>query len=175
MKKWIRGLVCLTIMMVLLVQNVYASTPTWEQLADEGKTSELLTENEDEEVVNETARGAMFSTAVLRIYNGQDGTLNISVDTLAHVNVDSIYQSVFLDKWNEEKDAWVKVGYWEFERTKEEEENGELSSYHVDLTITGCEVNHYYRARAIHLVQLGDDAEGKSTQTNGVLLTDHEV
>lgn len=95
MKKWMRGLVCLTIMMVLLVQTVYASTPTWEQLADEERTSELLIENESEEVINETARGAMFSTAVLRIYNGQDGTLNISVDTLAHVNVDSIYQSVF--------------------------------------------------------------------------------
>ena len=117
----------------------------------------------------------MFSTAVLRIYNGQDGTLNISVDTLAHVNVDSIYQSVFLDKWNEKKNAWVKVEYWEFERTKEEEEDGKLSSYHVDLTVSGCEGNQYYRARAIHLVQLGDDAEGKSTQTDGVLLTDHEV
>ena len=60
-----------------------------------------------------------------------------------------------------------------FEKNIKEDEN--LTSYHVGFTVSGCEVNRYYRARAIHLVQWGDDAEGKSTQTNGVLLTDHEV
>lgn len=175
MKKWMRALICSVIMIVMLVQNAYANMPTWEQLASEDSNSNLLTEKQAEEIVNETARGTMFSTAVLRIYNGQDGTINISVDTIAHINVDKIYQTVFLDEWNEEKSTWVKVGYWEFERAKEEEDDGELSSYHVDLTVTGCEVNHYYRARAMHLVELGDYMEGKATQTDGVLLTDHEV
>ena len=31
------------------------------------------------------------------------------------------------------------------------------------------------RARAMHLVEWGDNMEGKATQTDGVLLTDHEV
>ena len=67
----------------------------------------------------------------------------------------------------------ISVGHWEFEKTIKEDEN--LTSYHVGFTVSGCEVNRYYRARAIHLVQWGDDAEGKSTQTDGVLLTDHAV
>jgi len=110
---------------------------------------------------------------MLELVNKQDGTLHISVDTFAHSVVDEIYQSVFLDMWDESKEKWVQVGHWEFEKNIKEDEN--LTSYHVGFTVSGCEVNRYYRARAIHLVQWGDDAEGKSTQTNGVLLTDHEV
>ncbi len=116
------------------------------------------------------ARGIRLATCILRIYNGEDGTIKISVDTAAHKNIDVIYQTVFLDEWDDEREDWVQVGYWEFEKHKEEE-NGELSSYHVDLTVSGCQVNHYYRARAMHLVQWGDDMEGKATETDGVLLT----
>ena len=50
-----------------------------------------------------------------------------------------------------------------------------MISYHVGFIVSGCELNRYYRARAMHLVQIGDDMEGKATETNGVLLTDHEV
>ena len=115
----------------------------------------------------------VFSAGMLELVNKQDGTLHISVDTFAHSVVDDIYQSVFLDMWDESKEKWVQVGHWEFEKTIKEDEN--LTSYHVGFTVSGCEVNRYYRARAIHLVQWGDDAEGKSTQTDGVLLTDHAV
>ena len=85
------------------------------------------------------------------------------------------YYFLFTNKemWDESKEKWVQVGHWEFEKTIKEDEN--LTSYHVGFTVSGCEVNRYYRARAIHLVQWGDDAEGKSTQTDGVLLTDHAV
>ena len=109
----------------------------------------------DGDITPNSARGIVFSAGMLELVNKQDGTLHISVDTFAHSVVDDIYQSVFLDMWDESKEKWVQVGHWEFEKT--------------------IEVNRYYRARAIHLVQWGDDAEGKSTQTDGVLLTDHAV
>ena len=60
-------------------------------------------------------------------------------------------------------------------RSKEEESDGQLSSYPLELTVQNCELNKYYRARAMHLVEIGDNMEGKATQTDGVLLTDHEV
>ena len=50
-----------------------------------------------------------------------------------------------------------------------------MTSYHVGFFVDNCVVNRYYRARAMHLVEWGDEAEAKVTQTNGVLLTDHEV
>ena len=127
------------------------------------------------DINNVQRRGRILSTAMLTITNEQDGTLYITVNTLAHKNVDKIYQTVFLDQWNEEKEDWVQIGYWEFVRSKEEESDGQLSSYPLELTVQNCELNKYYRARAMHLVEIGDNMEGKATQTDGVLLTDHEV
>ena len=137
------------------------------------RNSLLTTCVNDGDITPNSARGIVFSAGMLELVNKQDGTLHISVDTFAHSVVDDIYQSVFLDMWDESKEKWVQVGHWEFEKTIKEDEN--LTSYHVGFTVSGCEVNRYYRARAIHLVQWGDDAEGKSTQTDGVLLTDHAV
>ncbi len=69
---------------------------------------------------------------------------------------------------------WVQIEDWSFEKSKEETDDGKLSSYRVSFLVTGCELNHYYRARATHLVEWdGDQMEGKATETDGVLLTDH--
>lgn len=172
MRKLKRFFGCALLSSMLMSQIVYANTPTWEQLSKTHRASVLLpasvTQNQDIQMGD--ARGIRLATCILRIYNGEDGTIKISVDTAAHKNIDVIYQTVFLDEWDDEREDWVQVGYWEFEKHKEEE-NGELSSYHVDLTVSGCQVNHYYRARAMHLVQWGDDMEGKATETDGVLLT----
>lgn len=176
MKK-IKSRICSILMgMVMLTNTVYAMPSTsWNMLPQGSTQSVLLTngQNSATDTTDNIARGQVFSTGMIEITNQQDGTLHISVDTYAHVVVDKIYQTVFLDVWDEDEKTWTKVGYWEFERSKEEEPD--LSAYHVGFTVTGCEVNRYYRARALHFVQWGDDMEGKSTQTNGVLLTDHEV
>ena len=34
----------------------------------------------------------------------------------------------------------------------------------MGFTVTGCQPNRYYRARAMHLVEWGDEAEAKVTQ-----------
>jgi len=144
-------------------------------LASGHSESILLSEEQtrDLDETSDTTRGKILSTSMLEIANNEDGTLHISVDTYAHKIVDKIYQTVFLDKWDEKEENWVQIGYWDFERSIEEE--ADLSYYHVGFTVKGCELNRYYRARAMHLVELDDILEGKATQTNGVLLTDHEV
>ena len=176
MKSLKRCISVLMVMIFLMIGTAYAATDvSWEDFWDGRRESTLLqngeTESEDES--NKYSRGVIFSAGILKITNNQDGTLHISVETYAHEVVDKIYQTVFLDVWDEEKEDWVKVDKWDFQRTKEEE--ADLSAYHVGFTVTGCELNRYYRARAMHLVQLGNDYEGKSTETDGVLLTDHEV
>lgn len=177
MKKVKKILVTTMLLSALTIQTAYASMPTWEQLSGHHNNSILLSENEGEasDEIGGPARGLRLSTAVLRIINEQNGDLYINVDTLTHKFVDKIYETVFLDMWDESKESWVQIGKWDFERSKEEEENEELSSFYVGFTVSGCELNRYYRARAMHLVQWGDDMEGKATETNGVLLTDHEV
>ena len=175
MKKKFLGLVLVFTMLVS--QTAYANEISWNQSLCSHKDSQLLNENVSlaEDAVFETTRGKVFSTGILKISNEQNGNLFISVETVAHKNIDKIYQTVFLDEWDENREDWVQIQNWEFERTKEEEESGELSSFYVEITVSGCELNHYYRARAMHLVEWDDYLEGKATETNGVLLTDHEV
>ena len=177
MKKIKRLLGALIMIAVMMHGIAYAKEPTWEDFAVPTKISVCLPDTifSSQDINRVQTRGRILSTAMLTITNEQDGTLYITVNTLAHQNVDKIYQTVFLDQWNEEKEDWVQIGYWEFVRDKEEESDGHLSSYPLGFTVQNCEPNKYYRARAMHLVQIGDDMEGKATETNGVLLTDHEV
>lgn len=176
--KLVRRLWCSTLLFVLMMAKmVYASELTWSDFAGNHKESVLLPENvkEAEDSTEEIERGIRLSAGVLRIANGEDGTLHITVETFAHTEVDIIYQTVFLDEWDEDREDWKQIGKWDFEKTKEESEDEIFEEYHVGFTVTGCQPNRYYRARAMHLVEWGDEAEAKVTQTNGVLLTDHEV
>jgi len=170
MKKVRRCIYGVLVGMVMMTNTAYAMpNVTWGELARTNMQSTVLTNGETDNIT----RGKVFSTGMLEITNQQDGTLHISVDTYAHVVVDKIYQTVFLEVWDEKKEDWVNVNHWDFVKSIEEEPR--LSSYHVGFTVSGCEVNKYYRARAMHLVEWGDNMEGKATQTDGVLLTDHEV
>lgn len=179
MKKLKKFLTVMMLATMVMSSKAYANDTLWEQLPGHHNQSILLAPNQmnskDVLDASNTARGIRLSTAMLTISNEENGSLHISVNTVTHKNVDRIYQVVFLDEWDESKEDWVQIGSWDFERTKEEEENGELNTYHVGFFVDNCVVNHYYRARAMHLVQWGDDMEGKATETNGVLLTDHEV
>lgn len=172
--KLVRRLWCSTFLLVLImVKMVYANEPTWSELPGHHNQSVLLPKTvvESEDNTEEIARGIRLSAGVLRIVNGEDGTLHITVETFAHKEVDKIYQTVFLDEWDEDREDWMQIGKWDFEMSKEESEEEVFAEYHVGFTVTGCQPNRYYRARAMHLVQWGDDMEGKATETNGVLLT----
>ena len=74
------------------------------------------------------------------------------------------------DQWDERKQDWVQVDSWEFERTKEEV-GGELPSMTDTITIKNVATNRYYRARGLHMVEIGDEIEGCATETDGVLIT----
>lgn len=179
MKKMKKVIAFVMITSMIMSHQAYANVADWELLPGHHNQSVFLTEGEvtSEDILDLNAifRGRKMSTAMLTITNEENGSLYISVNTFAHENVDKIYQTVFLDEWSDSEEDWIQIGKWDFTRTKEEEENGELSSYHVGFFVDNCVLNHYYRARAMHLVEWGDLMEGKATETNGVLLTDHEI
>ena len=52
-----------------------------------------------------------------------------------------------------------------------EEEGGELSMMTDTITIKNVATNRYYRARGLHMVEIGDEIEGCATETHGVLIT----
>ena len=162
------------LMTLFTVKVAYANELRWEDLPGHHNQSILLNdETAAKDIVENSARGRFLATAMLEIRNEQNGNLHIDVDTLTHVYVDRIYQVVFLDVWDESENSWKQIAEWTFDKVAEEGEN--LSSNDVGFTVTDFPVNRYYRDRAMHLVQIGDDMEGKATETNGVLLTDHEV
>ncbi len=175
--KVVKRTLCSTLICMLLMVNLAYALPnaTGVSLSENYEPSILLVDGQKTSMnsEDEVARGIMLSSGLIEITNQQDGTLHISVDTYAHKVVDTIFQTVFLEVWDEKNEDWVQINHWDFEKTRDEDP--ELSSYHVGFTVTGCELNRYYRARAMHLVEWGDEAEGKVTQTNGVLLTDHEI
>ena len=167
-----KRLLLIITMFLLLTNTAYASEMKWELVQGHHNRGLLLEPgvNSSKDTIQNFPRGEYISNGMLEIVNQRNGSIYICVDTLAHTNVDRIKHTVFLDRWDDRKEVWVQVDAWDFERTKEEE-GGELSMLTNTLTITGLPVNCYYRARGLHMVEIGDEIEGCATETHGVLIT----
>lgn len=121
---------------------------------------------------NQNIRGEFLAQGRVAIRNEKNGTITVNIDTYARKGVDSIYHVAFLDIWDNQSSSWEQVDYWEFEKTKEETSNGNLTYLSTSFTLSGYETNRYYRVRGVHNVDFNGDSEGCSSQTNGVLITD---
>ena len=121
MKALKRTLCSILICMLMMTNMAYAMPAISENSVDDDlRESVLLTDNEktSSDSTNNSMRGIMLSAGLIEITNQEDGTLHISVDTYAHKIVDSIYQTVFLEVWDEKKENWVQVDHWDFEKSK---------------------------------------------------------
>ncbi|MBQ7795596.1 MAG: hypothetical protein IJ374_03435 [Lachnospiraceae bacterium] len=158
----------------LLSSTAWANQFTWENAPGHHNQSILL----DEEItsakdeVHQYGRGEYLAEGSVEIVNHGNGDIYIRVDTFAYVYVDRILHTVFLDYWDEDENDWMQVGYWEFEKTKEEA-NNQLSGLTTTLTLTGYETGLYYRVRGLHGVEIYDELEACATESDGVLITDN--
>lgn len=171
-----KKIISLTIVfMLLLTTPVMASELTWEEAPGHHNLSNLLSSSviTSSDVVERNARGEILSMGMVEITNEQNGEIFVRIGTYAHRNVDRIHHAVFLDEWDDEEQDWSQVGYWEFDKTKDEEENGELSELVTSFTLSGYTVNRYYRVRGLHMVELGDEMEGCASETDGILITNN--
>lgn len=106
----LKRLFSILVMLVVMVPNIaYAREVNWGEIETPSKISTRLSEKilKSQDINNVQRRGRILSTAMLTITNEQDGTLYITVNTLAHKNVDKIYQTVFLISGMKRK----KTGY----------------------------------------------------------------
>lgn len=169
----IKKIICIALVFsVLMSIPTFANELTWDNLPGHHNQSVLLSDGEttSQDTVTRNARGEIISTGVTEITNMQNGELEVHIRTYAHNSVDRIHHAASVDQWSEDRQDWVQVGFWEFDKTKEEA-NGNLTSFSTSFTLTGYEVNKYYRVRGIHVVELGDEMEGCATETDGVKLT----
>lgn len=169
----IRKMFCLVVVFSMMMSMVaFANDLTWENLPGHHNQSILLGPGEltSQDIVYRNARGEIISHGMTEITNEQNGNLYVRIATYAHKNVDRIHHAVALDQWSDSEQDWIQVDFWEFEKTNEEAD-GKLTMLSTGFTLTGYEVNKYYRVRGIHVVELGDEMEGCATETNGVKLT----
>lgn len=170
-----KRLIVVTLFLSLLMSNaVFAASPYFRKVGNETFGESILLDESQTSSVGRSGpstRGEYFSTGILELQNVGNGDIYILVETLAYQHVDAIYHTVFLDQWNGSR--WVQIESWEFGITKEEVDDGQLSDATDTITLSGYETNKYYRARGLHVVQYNGISEGCSTQTDGVLITDH--
>lgn len=152
----------------------YADTLSWGEVPGNYNESVLLVNGaaSSKDEYRGVRRGEFLAAASSEIINEQNGTMTIIVDTFAHHDVDKVFHTVFLDKWNDDIEDWQQIESWNFAEYKEDTEDGTISYLSTTLTLTGYETNKYYRVRGLHGVKFNGDTEACATQTDGVLITD---
>lgn len=168
------------IFIVTMLLSIAMAIPTlamewnWESVPGHHNQSVLLEDGavSAKDSIHRYGRGDYLADAFIEIANMQDGTLQVEAETYAHMNVDRILHSFFVDVWDEDENDWIQVASWHIEKTKEEVENEELFMLSTTVRFTDCEVGRYYRARGLHGVELHDELEACATETNGVLVYD---
>lgn len=174
MKKHIKTFCFALLFTIVMAIPTFAMEWDWENVPGHHNQSVLLEDGtiSAEDSIHRYGRGDYLADAFIEIANMQDGTLKIEAETYAHMNVDRILHSFFVDVWDEDENDWIQVASWHVEKTKEEVENGELFMLASTVILTDCEVGRYYRARGLHGVELYDELEACATETHGVQLTD---
>lgn len=174
MKKLMKSILVAVLLSIVMVIPTFAMEWDWESVPGHHNQSILMEDDTTvaEDHIYRLGRGDYLAEACTEIINMQDGTLKVNIMTLAHMNVDRILHSFFVDVWDEDEEDWIQVGSWHVERTKEEVENEELFILSSAVILDDCEVGRYYRARGLHGVELYDELEACATETDGVQLTD---
>lgn len=172
LKKWMQLIVTMSLTLSFVFAS-FADIRTVECVQVSNNFRELSGENElsSQDIYQRYGRGEIFSTGISEIRNGKDGKIYVSIETYAHKGVDKIQHAITLEQWNEKTQDWEQVGYWSYKKTKEEEGGNGLLVFSTDLTLTGYQMNRYYRVLGMHLVELNGEIETGSTQTHGVLIT----
>lgn len=165
--------VLVMVISLLMTMPVFAATITWEDAPGHHNQSVLLPETETSatDSVYGYARGDLLATSTTKITNNKNGTLHVNISTYANRYVDRIYHTVYLDQWDATNERWVQIDSWDFEKTKEEIADGKLANLSSGFTVSGCQVNKYYRVRGLHTVEYSGDSESASSVTDGVKLT----
>lgn len=171
MKKATKLFILINLLVLMMTNVAFGNQWSWESAEGHHNQSVLLEGTTSSDRIHRYGRGDYLADAEIQIVNNQDGRLRVDISTFAHVNVDKIMHTVFIDVWDEDEEDWINLNYWDFEITKEEVENNELHMFNTSFFLSGYEVGRYYRLRGLHGVELYDELEACATETHGVLLT----
>lgn len=116
-------------------------------------------------------RGSFLSTCILNISNAGGGEIGILADTMCHVDVDGIYVTIYLDRYNDKSGKWENQKVYSYDFLPEETNDGKLHDVLISFHETDQLAGHYYRLWAYHEVEKDGKWEMMRTATDGVLIT----
>ena len=167
MRKLEKIIIVFMVLMCLFTSSVYANPYQVETSVNE--TSVLLPKEVESDIATEksTQRGDFFIQADLVITDQGNGNIGaMGKAYMAHA-VDEVYISIYLDQWDEEKETWEQVAYYDAEFYAEDYPEG-LTDPTVDITFLDQERDHYYRLRSSFSAVYEYEYEGFSPTTSGI-------
>lgn len=169
MKKIRNSIVLFILISLLGVSNAYAVPLEHGSDTSVDEVSELLPKEINTDIASETSRrrGEFFARADLVITDQGNGNIGAMAKAYMDHGVDEVYISIYLDRWDEEKETWEQVAYYDAEFYAEDYPEG-LTDPTVDITFLDQERDHYYRLRSAFSAIYDYEYEGFSPTTSGL-------
>ena len=96
-----------------------------------------------------------------------NGDIGVSAHAYLRKPVKEMYISLYLDRYNQEKDAWQQVDYVDFEYTPEDYPDG-VDDQSVEVIFKNQKKGYYYRIRGAFSAGDDDWYEGFGPTTDGI-------
>ena len=169
MKKIKESMLLVVMSSLLCVSNAYAIPLEHGSNTSVEEVSELLPKGVQSDIASETSkrRGEFFARADLVITDQGNGNIGAMAKAYMDHGVDEVYISIYLDQWDEEKETWEQVAYYDAEFYAEDYPEG-LTDPTVDITFLDQERDHYYRLRRSFSAVYEYEYEGFSPTTSGI-------
>lgn len=167
MKKLITILSAVVLSMQLFTTNIFAAQ--YFEPKPVTVKSELLekTVAYDKATEKSVLRGEFFAGADVVITDEGNGNIGALATAYLEVPVDEVYISVYLDRYDEKKEKWDQVSYYDAEFYKEDYPDG-LNFPSVNITFTNQKKGYYYRLRSAFSAVKDNQFEGFSPVTDGI-------
>lgn len=129
--------------MLLVIVNVFVATafagiPLPEAYTSIDQKSNLCDKNVHYSIDTAQSyarRGRFFASADVAIRDEGNGDIGVSAHANLREPVKEMYISLYLDRYNQEKDAWQQVDYVDFEYTPEDYPDG-VDDQSIEITFT---------------------------------------
>lgn len=96
-----------------------------------------------------------------------NGDIGVTAHTYLRKPVKELYISLYLDRYNKEKDIWQQVDYRDYEFTLEEYPEG-IDNPSVSVVFENQKKGYYYRVRGAFSAGDDDWYEGLGPTTEGI-------
>ena len=172
MRKLMRSIVLGFLSALFIVMPVFADTIEGARQDFENyQGDEVILQAGDSAIVRILdSRGNWIADGILQITNSDNGRIGVYMTTQCHIPVDEIMMDVAVDQLIDGTDKWNQMEYYSFDFFPED--GKPLTEATLDFDVTGQEPNKWYRLRGLHMVFYGDESEGYSTRTPGIMITD---